>query len=196
MTIEQDISTWAATRPAWQQEALRLLAQGGTFDEAAVQVLADKLIEGHETTVPPLTAEEISGVQSPGVAVLLSSIADPTNVNRLLDEQKLTFAPQGPDVVYGDNASGKSGYARIIKAVVGARHREAIHPDVFSYPSSIAQGALIGFERGGVEQTATWPSAEDSALQAIHFYDEPCGGDCSRARDHGSRVGVVWDRCP
>jgi energy-coupling factor transporter ATP-binding protein EcfA2 len=177
MTIEEDICTWAATRPAWQQEALRVLAQGGTFDDAAVQALADKLIEGHETAVPPLTAEEISGVQSPGVAVLLSSIADPTNVNRLLDEQKLTFAPQGLTVVYGDNASGKSGYARIIKAVVGARHREAIHPDVFSDPSSVAQSALIAFDRGGFEQTATWPSGEDSALRSIHFYDEPCGDD-------------------
>jgi hypothetical protein len=119
--------------------------------------LGRQLIEAHETAVSPLTAEEIFGVQSPVVAVLLSSIADPTNVNRLLDEQKLTFAPQGLTVVYGDNASGKSGYARIIKAVVGARHREAIHPDVFSDPSSVAQSALIAFDRGGVEQTATWP---------------------------------------
>ena len=42
----------------------------------------------------------------------------------LAREQTLEFQPAGLTVIYGDNASGKSGYARILKKVCRARAAE------------------------------------------------------------------------
>jgi hypothetical protein len=128
VTIEQDIAGWAASRPAWQQRVLRALAQGKSFDDAAVTSLADELIKGDESAADPLSADEISGTSWTAEQVQLEAIAEPQNVNWLLADETLTFAGDGVTFVYGDNASGKSGYARIIKAAVGARHRELVHP--------------------------------------------------------------------
>jgi energy-coupling factor transporter ATP-binding protein EcfA2 len=177
VTIEQDIAKWAASRPPWQQRVLRALAQGKSFDDAAVTSLADELIKGEESAVDQLSADEISGTSSTAEQVELEAIAEPQNVNRLLADETLTFAGDGITVVYGDNASGKSGYARIIKAAVGARHREPVHPDVFSDPPSGPQKATIMYTHGAAEETATWPGTDDIALRGIHFYDEACGDD-------------------
>jgi ABC-type molybdenum transport system ATPase subunit/photorepair protein PhrA len=132
MTIEQEIATWAATRPPWQQAALRQLAQGHAFSQTEIESIAAQLKTGKQTTTAPLKATDVPGAQSAGATILLQSIRDATNVNALLDSQTLTFGAAGLTVVYGDNGSGKSGYARLIKSVVGARHRS------WSTPTSLA----------------------------------------------------------
>lgn len=174
MSIEQEIATWAVGRPPWQQAALRQLAQGHIFDQAEIDGIAANLAAGTLVTVPPLKVSEVPGAQSAGATVALRSIRDATNVNALLDAQHLTFAPTGLTIVYGDNGSGKSGYARLIKDAVGARHREPVHTNVFVDSAGQAQQAEIGFISAGTEKGASWP-AVDNELGAISFYDEACG---------------------
>lgn len=174
MTIEQDIATWTASRPPWQQVVLRQLAQGHVFDQAEVDVIATDLTIGMPAKATPLQAADIPGAQTAGATVALRYIRDATNVNALLDGQQLTFAPTGLTVVYGDNGSGKSGYARLIKDAVGARHREPVHANVFADTVGQAQKAEIGFLIADTEKTTTWPDV-DGDLGAISFYDEPCG---------------------
>jgi Tfp pilus assembly pilus retraction ATPase PilT len=54
--------------------------------------------------------------------VCLKRICNLKNVNALAQDQSLVFAPDGLTIVYGDTCSGKSGFARVIKAMVSARH--------------------------------------------------------------------------
>jgi hypothetical protein len=128
-TIEQELADWAKTRYPWQQYALRRIALGKPFSASDVVVLADEIIANKHNKAPnpPLQASDISGVTDPEATVALRNIREVTNVNALLDSQELSFASTGLTVVFGDNGSGKSGYARVIKTVAGAKALGA-HP--------------------------------------------------------------------
>jgi energy-coupling factor transporter ATP-binding protein EcfA2 len=174
-TIEQEIATWAATRPSWQRAALRQLAQGHVFIQTEIEAIAAELKAGKQRTTTALKASEVPGAQSAGATVSLRSIRDATNVNALLESQELTFGPVGLTVVYGDNGSGKSGYARLIKTAVGARHQEPVHVDVFADTAGQPQKALVAFASAGIDKISSWPNAVSADLKAVSFYDEACG---------------------
>jgi predicted ATPase len=42
----------------------------------------------------------------------------------------LTFEEAGLTIIFGDNGTGKSGYARLLKRITRARHQEEILSDV------------------------------------------------------------------
>jgi energy-coupling factor transporter ATP-binding protein EcfA2 len=177
VSIEEDIATWAKGRPAWQQQALKALAEGHSFAPSEITGIAQQLRDGTSTSATPLQAGHISGGQVMGAAVNLISVREATNVNALLDAQELTFGEEGLTVVYGDNGSGKSGYARLIKAVVGARHHEPVHANVFAESASQPQKAEVIFSTNGTVKTAMWPNSVGDELRAISFYDEACGDE-------------------
>jgi hypothetical protein len=175
VTIEQDIATWAASRPPWQQVVLSRLADGHGYTQDEIAAIAAQLRAGKQPTAVRLNAADVPGAQAAGVTVLLRSIRDARNVNALIDAEELTFGPAGLTVVYGDNGSGKSGYARLVKAVARARHREPVHGDVFDAAAAQPQQAEIAFTAGGADSTVGWPDAVDGELRAVSFYDEACG---------------------
>jgi energy-coupling factor transporter ATP-binding protein EcfA2 len=174
MAIEHEIVNWAKTRPWWQQEVLGRLAAGHPIDQTYLSGLVDDLISNASRTVTPLSVADLPAGQAQGKPVALEAIRDLQGINALLPGQALTLASSGLTVIYGHNASGKSGYARLVKLLAGARHNEAILPDVFAQGGSPKQSASISFSHNGTSQLLAWPSAA-SALQAIHFYDEACG---------------------
>ena len=65
----------------------------------------------------PLAADHIPDPDAAAMAVTLRAIRGAENVNALKPGERLTFDKAGLTVVYGDNGSGKSGYARILKKV-------------------------------------------------------------------------------
>lgn len=77
-------------------------------------------------------------------------------------------------MVYGHNGSGKSGYARVISSMVGARHQKKILPDVFANDSGKPSGEVV-FSVGGDERSALLGQSPDPDLKRIAFYDEHCG---------------------
>lgn len=97
-----------------------------------------------------------------------------SNVNRLAENQELTFAPDGLTVVYGNNGSGKSGYARILQSMVRARHRADILHDVFA-ESPGEQSGEVTFLIADTEHTSSIGSIADPALSRVALYDERCG---------------------
>jgi energy-coupling factor transporter ATP-binding protein EcfA2 len=177
MSIEEDIAAWARTRPAWQQRVLGELAEGKSFDPSKIKAIAQEIRDGASTSATPLQAGNVSGGQIAGTTVTLASVKDATNVNALLDAQELTFGGEGLTVIYGDNGSGKSGYARLIKSVVGARHHEPVHANVFADTSNQPQKAEVTFSTNGATKTAAWPTSVSDELRAISFYDEACGDE-------------------
>jgi energy-coupling factor transporter ATP-binding protein EcfA2 len=175
MTIEAEILVWAASRPLWQQVVLHELARGHVFSQPEIDTVAADLRAGKQPIGPGLQPNDIPGAQPAGGAVALRSVRDLANVNALLDAQELTFGAKGLTVIYGDNGSGKSGYARLIKDVSGARHHAPVHTNVFAHAVGNVQQAVIGFISGGVDGTSTWPAAVSADLRAVRFYDEACG---------------------
>ena len=176
-SIEKEILDWAKGRPIWQRNLLKGIARDETIDDAYIASVAQAIVDNNVTLeVPELTAADLPTGTAGGKTVQLVSIGELKYVNSLLDDQTLTFGSTGVTVVYGDNGSGKSGYARLAKEVVGARHHEEILPDAFA-SSSGTQSAQVTYSLGGVETTKAWPGILEPALSQAHFYDEACGDD-------------------
>src|SRR3546814_1386566 len=66
--------------------------------------------------------------------VFLRQVHSVQYVNALASDQRLTFHRIGLTIIYGDNGSGKSGYARILKKACRARlpnRGDEIMPDIY-----------------------------------------------------------------
>jgi energy-coupling factor transporter ATP-binding protein EcfA2 len=101
-----------------------------------------------------------------------------TNVNRLSPSNGIVFGPApGLTVVYGDNGSGKSGYARVIKKACRARGGSApIEPNVFKNLALTNASAEFTLSVDGKEFTVGWQDglASDENLTRILFFDAVC----------------------
>ena len=176
-SIEQDILDWAKGRPEWQRNLLKRVARGEAIDddyiEATAKAIVAKLVA---LETPELETKDLPTGLAGGSTMSLLSVGDLKNVNALLGGHALSFGTSGVTVIYGDNGSGKSGYARLVKSVVGARHREDILPDAYA-TSTGDQSAKITYAVNGTETAGSWPEVDEPALGQVHFYDEACGDD-------------------
>jgi hypothetical protein len=173
MTIQKEIVIWAASRPAWQQTALSGLAAGKEWDAPALAALVSE-IKGGRSVAEVITEAAIPVATSTTATVSLRAIRDLKNVNALVPAQDLLFAASGLTVIYGDNGSGKSGYARLVKSAVRSLHHEEVHRNVFaSEPGE--QHAEIIYNNGSKDEPVSWPTKAPVELNAVSFYDEACG---------------------
>lgn len=177
-SIEQDIVDWAAGRAPWQQNLIIRIARDEVIDQAYVDEVGQAIVDSSVVlTGAPLVIADLPSSSSSGARIDLASVGDLTNVNALLPAQTLSFGATGLTAIYGDNGSGKSGYARLIKEVVGARHQESVLPNAYAGGSGGLQSASITYSVNGSAIPGEWPALEDVDLRQIHFYDEACGDD-------------------
>lgn len=174
--VEEEIATWLNARSDWVRVLTgQLLAENEVDDSFAGQLALD-LIARKQLDVPPaFCAKDLPTTLSAGARVELVSVGELVNVNALANSETLTFGDSGLTVVYGDNGSGKSGYARLVKEVVGARHRQDILPNAFDPDAPKEQAAVISYRVDGQDRSLTWPRDVDPELRQVHFHDEACG---------------------
>jgi energy-coupling factor transporter ATP-binding protein EcfA2 len=173
MTIADEIFAWATSRPPWQLAVLTALAAGQVVDDTATAQIADALLDGTPTAMA-LAPAAVAVPPAAGGTVTVLGIREAHAVNALAEGQQLTFGPTGLTVVYGDNGSGKSGYARLLKSAVRARHTEDVLPDVFDTQVGVPS-AVVRFAVNGLEHDHSWPSGSADELRQVAFYDESCG---------------------
>lgn len=176
MSLGQEIADWAASRPAWQRSVLGRLAAGQVLDGADFEELARQLADGR-LELPPaaLVAADLPGATESGQCTRLIAVKPVAHVNALLAGEQLTFGTDGLTIVYGDNASGKSGYARLIKKMVRARHQEDVLTNIFEDDKDATPEAVVSFETGGERRDEPWPGQASRPLGQVSFYDEACG---------------------
>lgn len=172
-SIVSELLEWAQGRPGWQRRVLSRLARGETLSTADYREIAERLANGDDD--PEATFALPAAIShGPGGAVGLREIAQTANVNALAAGERLIFAPTGLTVVYGDNGSGKSGYARLIKQISQARVAEQILPDIFTAgPDSSPRAEIVISLQGQEDTPCQWPDAPPAASQ-IGFFDESC----------------------
>ncbi len=123
--IDASILEFSQHRPLWQQDLFRRVfsQQSCSTDDLEEVMLLLKGEHGLHSvgSAEPLSAAHIRFSETASQVIVLRSISETSNVNRLMSDQELPFAPHGITLVYGDNGSGKSGYCRILRQLCRAR---------------------------------------------------------------------------
>ncbi|MGV9005933.1 MAG: AAA family ATPase [Brevundimonas sp.] len=129
---------WAGNQAAWVQDSLRRISTTAGFmvSEEDRKAILDRIKYaasgiGDVPACDALTAEHLSQCSEIGPRAVLASIGPLQNVDRLAKDQRLRFAPTGVTLIFGENGSGKSGYARIAKRLCRSLSIDELKGDVF-----------------------------------------------------------------
>ena len=169
-----DILAWSKDCPEWQRDALRRLCVKGELDDADLDELT-VLCKSKGKGSVPLVAGHIPDPDAAVVVVTLRAIHGAENVNALKPGERLTFDKTGLTVVYGDNGSGKSGYARILKKACRARtppKGDRILPNIYAKKTG-PQKAVIDFGANGHCRSQNWTTdvPGDPLLSSVSVFD-------------------------
>jgi energy-coupling factor transporter ATP-binding protein EcfA2 len=175
MALEALIAAWSKDRPAWQREVMRRVAAGHLLSGQDYDQLVEAIVAGKQPTEPAFGLAQFAQTTAHDSPVRLVSIHKHEHVNALESTVPLTFEPNGFTVIYGDNGSGKSGYARLLKRIARARANEEVLSDVFRNTALAAPTALLYVRVGDEEAPLNWPEAIRPELKRMLFYDAACG---------------------
>lgn len=175
MALEELIVAWSKERPAWQREVMRRVAVGDVLSDEDYDALVEDILKMKVRPAPEFGLEQLPQADPEDLPVCLVSIEKPEHVNALESQEPLTFGKQGLTIVYGDNGSGKSGYARLLKRIARARHQEDVLTDVFRDTSLASPTAALSVKIGDAVKSLAWPESSLPELQRMLFYDAACG---------------------
>ena len=173
MTLEEKIVAWSNQRSDWQRYLLKRIADGGTFTETDYDELVEDII-AQRIPDTNLDLQSFPFISHSSQMVRLISIEEVHHTNALESPVPLTFDPFGITIIYGDNGSGKSGYARLLKCITRARHQEDILSDVFRDNSSTKPSASFIIQIKDTNKSFTWPDSDMREPQQMLFYDTGC----------------------
>lgn len=181
----EELITWSdqKARPDWQKDALRRLATTGELSKEDLSDLrrviekATGLIEDEVAGVIPLAAEHLSDPAADTPRTTLGAIGPVRRVDRLASDQPpIKFAKNGITLVYGANASGKSGYCRIAKQLCRSLSPQDLKGNVYEAATAGPPEVDFVFGVAGDEperQEATWRHGDPSPaeLARISVFD-------------------------
>jgi hypothetical protein len=132
------LQDWVAGQDPWIADALHRAAIAGVAtaedaDAVATRVQAAKGIAS--AGEPECTAFDEGCLTAAGEAAetsLLCSIGPLNYVDRLASGQELKFALDGLTIIFGENGSGKSGYARAARRICTSRVPISLQGNVFA----------------------------------------------------------------
>lgn len=175
---------WAGKQADWVRDALRRHVQSSNFDLADEDKSAI-LARVHQTagteqdeqhTCEPIGDDHTSFESSETVPRgLLASLGPVQNLARIASGQKLSFALNGITLIYGDNATGKSGYCRITKKVCRSQTAEDLLSDVFvpgaKPPAEVLIRYLADGESEPTEETWKDGAPPPKAIRGMMVFD-------------------------
>lgn len=153
---------WANGQDAWVRQITaetilsRQAPSDALLDAAYTTFLAEKgLGDGEAPEVPKL--ELVATDAAEEETLELVSLASIEGVNALAADQELGFDPE-LTVLYGQNGSGKTGYARILKRISAVRTAEDILPNAHTayLDSPPSPSATIQYRLSGTDSSVMW----------------------------------------
>lgn len=125
-----------------------------------------ELAEGNIVKKVVLKATAEAGIEES--SLVLKSLRDVENVNALTPNQNIEFNSH-VTVLFGENASGKTGYVRVLKQVASARNAEPILPDVRTGKSPNGPRAIIEYSHGDKNEIIKWLG--EKGVDPLHWID-------------------------
>jgi hypothetical protein len=179
---DETLVAWSAKRAVWARDALRRHATSKWYalSEADKAAILDRVRHaaglGSEGTpaCEPLSAEHVKAPTALERRALLCSLGPVQHLNRLAPGQQMRFAINGLTVVFGDNGSGKSGYARVAKKMCHSLSKDDLLGNVFEKGAKAPAEILVRYQVEGEEVSdVTWTDGTmtPEPLANIAFFD-------------------------
>ena len=175
-SINDDFETWLGERSRWLQTAAKNLIETKRppTDEQITELARLCMIESRREEDPGF------GTVSPGSlalaanrpAIRMDGISDVHGLNAIKSGAALPFGPGNITVFYGQNGSGKSGYARLLKQACGSRSKDEIHPNVFIEEPEACRAnfqILVGENKSTIEWTLA--QGANPLLRHVQIFD-------------------------
>ncbi|AXO89929.1 hypothetical protein DZC75_18675 [Pseudomonas parafulva] len=184
MSILKEVLLWSEKDfSPWLKDAARRLLLNERLDAQDYRDLytlmkRDKGLEvDSELQAIPLSIDHIPVDGDAAHSVILKSMGNMENVNKISSPNPLTFCEKGLSIIYGGNGAGKSGYARVLKHACRARDRGAaiLHDVTREGNSGLPQAKFIALVNGkDIEFNWSSGSVPAAELSGISVFDTSC----------------------
>ena len=157
---KQLLISWANNNSGWVKQLVKeILETRSALPEELLEniytyFLKEKGLELGEVDVTE-NISEVEDTANLNETFFLKELSGVNNVNKLTPNQVVKFN-QGVTVIFGENASGKSGYVRILKKLAATRSQEDVLPDVTLTSQVGLPQAAIFFHMGSKDSTLSW----------------------------------------
>ena len=172
------LAKWANQNDEWIRRIVRYVLATNAEVSAEERTRAHKLFleeKGFEERTlpaePQVSLSKQAAVQPK--PFYLTSMSSVRGVNALVENVTIDFAP-GMTLFFGENGSGKTGYARILKCVAGSRSADDILPDINQDDNPSSPYAEIGFRIGDDQSSHEWTGDQSkSPFTLMSVFDTP-----------------------
>lgn len=175
--VNTEIIEWVHDQPYWVQLAVsQVCANQEITDDLVDNLLAvlkteDGQSKDHKIDLPSLLKARSTSVGD----IRLLSVGDIEGIDALAPRSPLPF-DQKLSVIYGNNGSGKSGYARILKRLCGKPNALELQPNVFEILPEKRQCTVVASIDGN-ERSFVWLANSNhiKELSTVDVFDSQTG---------------------
>ena len=168
---------WANKQDGWVRRLVGqvLASQRPVGDDEADELfdlyLAEKGLGGDAPAVEPeLPYASTDSTQADELRLL--TMSDVSGVNALSPGARINFSP-GLTILYGENGTGKTGYARVLKRLSAVRDPEEILPNIHATTRQ-TPSATIAYRLGTVDASLDWRNEVGvSPFTRMSVFDTP-----------------------
>ncbi|HGF7545200.1 TPA: restriction endonuclease, partial [Vibrio cholerae] len=175
--VSKEIMAWVHGEPHWVQLAVtKVFGQVAVSDEVIDELLALlKTTEGQSNATKIDLEPYFKATSGASSDIRIVSIGEIEGIDALAPRNPLPFTPK-LSVVYGNNGSGKSGYARILKKLCGKPNAAELQPNVYITSPQRRQCTVVA-SIDGTEKTFVWPANSKSIeeLSPVDVFDSQTG---------------------
>jgi energy-coupling factor transporter ATP-binding protein EcfA2 len=182
MTQIAKVVTWVNSdkKPLWWRQVIRKVMEQGELQQQDFQLIYQvaKMEFGllQKTADFPnyIKAVAVAGFETEAAPVTLASLGNVKNVSSLIEGVTLNFPIEGLTAVYGDNGSGKSSYAKILKSACLTRGDVPVITTNAFNPSAVPSQATLSVSVDGaavVENIWTIGCEPSPELKSIRVFD-------------------------
>jgi len=181
--INAEILRFSKELRPWQVEALRRLLEKSHLTAADKKEILERACLDHKVKTADSAHPDLKLLENelPAAAIgpryYLVGLRDLEKVNALRTGPRLALG-KGLTVVFGENASGKSGYARVMKKACTARAVDPVLPNVYAdRPQKGPAKATFEIEVSGTKEEEKWEDGLPSpaSLRRFAVFDAKCG---------------------
>lgn len=169
--------TWLTERPRWLQTAAAQMIENRRLPDEDEMVGLMSLCKDEAAGKKDL---QFAGVPTGSLTAApgnppthIRELLEVSGVNALKEGTGINFGIANIAVVYGQNGSGKTGFARLLKHACGSRAKEDILPNVFMAGASSPKAKISIARAGELQPHIEWSidAPTHRFLRDVHVFD-------------------------